>query len=137
MPEYNQMSSRGFSIDLHHLPLFYISFLTTAGGFSSFYFLPNDGDLYICIDFLSKVITFMYHHKLAFVRSFRLFVSLVFRPNKTSFDGFFFTHFLSTYYFDSCFVSILEAIWNDFLLVYPAPPFFLNHGVNQVRKLLI
>lgn len=80
------MSSRGFSIDLHHLPLFYISFLTTAGGFSSFYFLPNDGDLYICIDFLSKVITFMYHHKLAFVRSFRLFVSLVFRPNKTSFD---------------------------------------------------
>lgn len=81
------MSSRGFSIDLHHLPLFYISFLTTAGGFSSFYFLPNDGDLYIiCIDFLSKVITFMYHHKLAFVRSFRFFVSLVFRPNKTSFD---------------------------------------------------
>lgn len=82
-------NSRGFSIDLHHLPLFYISFLTTAGGFSSFYFLPNDGDLYICIDFLSKVITFMYHHKLAFVRSFRLFVSLVFRPNKTSFDGVF------------------------------------------------
>lgn len=120
------MSSRGFSIDLHHLPLFYISFLTTAGGFSSFYFLPNDGDLYICIDFLSKVITFMYHHKLAFVRSFRLFVSLVFRPNKTGFDEF----FSSIFYQLINSIHVLFLYWKQYETIFislsspPPLPFF-------------
>lgn len=121
------MSSRGFSIDLHHLPLFYISFLTTAGGFSSFYFLPNDGDLYICIDFLSKVITFMYHHKLAFVRSFRLFVSLVFRPNKTlALMGFFHPFSINLLLrFMFCFY-IGSNMKRFFISLSSPPPFFFK-----------
>lgn len=79
----------GFSIDLYYLLLFYIFFFIIVGGFSLFYFFLNDGDLYICIDFLLKVIMFMYYYKLVFVCFFCFFVLLVFCLNKISFDGVF------------------------------------------------